>query len=79
MNDMDEKEEDKSKDSFQKHLIFYKKLNAKILEIQKEIDVSNDPTILKHLNERIEALTLDKARIKKLFPQAKENVWSDPE
>ena len=35
---------------------------------EKEIDVSNDPTILKHLNERIEALTLDKARIKKLFP-----------
>jgi hypothetical protein len=32
---------------------------------------------LKHLRERIEAVDLDKTRIRKLFPQIDGNVWDD--
>ena len=74
---MDEKEEDKSTESFQNHLIFYQKLNNKIIEIQKEILNSGDSKILKHLNERIDALELDKTRIRKLFPDVNEETWNE--
>ncbi len=75
---MDEKEEDKSKESFQRHLIFYQKLNKKIKDIQNEIQISNDAKILKHLNERIGAIELDKTRIRKLFPDVNNETWKDP-
>jgi hypothetical protein len=74
---VDEKEEDKSKESFQRHLIFYQKLNKKIVEIQNEIQISTDAKILKHLNERIEAIELDKTRIRKLFPKVNNEIWKD--
>ena len=74
---MDEKEEDLSEESFQKHLEFYNKLNKKIKDIQKEIDDSGDEKIIKHLHERIEALELDKKRIKKMFKNATEDTWND--
>ncbi len=74
---MDEKEEDKSEESLQKHLIFYQKLNKKIADIQNEITISSDAKILKHLNERIEAMELDKIRIRKLFPEVKDETWKD--
>ena len=74
---MDEKAEDKSTESFQNHLIFYQKLNNKIIEIQKEILNSGDSKILKHLNERIDALELDKTRIRKLFPDVSEETWNE--
>ena len=74
---MDEKEEDKSEKSFQEHLIFYGKLNNKINEIQNEIQISGDPKILNHLNERIEALELDKSRIRKLFPKIDKKTWGN--
>ena len=74
---MDEKEEDLSEESFQKHLEFYNKLNKKIKDIQKEIDDSGDEKILKHLHERIDALELDKKRIKKMFKNATEDTWND--
>ncbi len=74
---MDEKAEDKSTESFQNHLIFYQKLNNKIIEIQKEILNSGDSKILKHLNERIDALELDKTRIRKLFPDVNEETWNE--
>ena len=74
---MDEKTEDKSTESFQNHLIFYQKLNNKIIEIQKEILNSGDSKILKHLNERIDALELDKTRIRKLFPDVNEETWNE--
>ena len=74
---MDEKEEDLSEESFQKHLEFYNKLNKKIKDIQKEIDDSGDEKILKHLHERINALELDKKRIKKMFKNATEDTWND--
>ena len=74
---MDEKEEDLSEESFQKHLEFYNKLNKKIKDIQKEIDDSGDEKIIKHLHERIDALELDKKRIKKMFKNATEDTWND--
>jgi hypothetical protein len=76
---VDEKEEDKSEESFQRHLIFYQKLNKKIKDIQNEIQISNDAKILKHLNERIDAIELDKTRIRKLFPDVNNETWKDPD
>ena len=74
---MDEKEEDKSEESFRNHLVFYKKLNKTISDIQKEIQVSAEPKVLKHLNERIEAIELDKTRIRKMFPDVDSETWKD--
>jgi len=72
---MDEKEEDKSEESLQKHLVFYQKLNDTILGIESEMENTVDKKLLKHLKERIEAIDLDKTRIRKLFPQIDENIW----
>ncbi len=74
---MDEKEEDKSEESFRKHLVFYKKLNKKISDIRDEIQVSGDMKILKHLNERIEAIEQDQTRIRKMFPDADKETWTN--
>jgi len=75
---VDEKEEDKSEESFQRHLIFYQKLNKTIQDIKNEIQISTDEKILKHLNERIDAIELDKTRIRKLFPDVNNETWKDP-
>jgi hypothetical protein len=72
---MDEKEEDQSKESLDKHLVFYKKLNKTISNIQNEIKVSNESKIIKHLNERIDAIKLDQTRIRKMFPNVEEKTW----
>ena len=72
---MDEKEEDKSEESLQKHLVFYQKLNDTILGIESEMKNTSDEKLLKHLKERIEAIDLDKTRIRKLFPQTNETIW----
>ena len=74
---MDEKEEDKSEESFQKHLVFYKKRNKTISDIRDEIQVSGDMKILKHLNERIEAIEQDQARIRKMFPETDNETWKN--
>ena len=76
---MDEKEEDHSEESFRKHLIFYKKLSKTISNIQNEIQVSNEPKIIKHLSERIDAIKLDQSRIKKLFPDVDDKIWNGTE
>jgi hypothetical protein len=72
---VDEKEEDKSAESLSKHLIFYKKLEKTISDIQNEIQVSVDVKNLKHLNERINAIELDKTRIRKMFPEINKETW----
>jgi len=72
---MDEKKEDKSDKSFNDHLIFYKKLNKKIKEIQDEKNLSNDNQVIQHLTKRIEAMELDKTRIKKLFQNEDTEIW----
>jgi len=74
---VDEKEEDKSEESLQRHLIFYKKLNKTISEIQTEIQTFTDEKVLKHLNDRIGALELDKTRIRKMFPKVDIETWKD--
>ena len=74
---MDEKAEDKSEESFHNHLIFYKKLNKTILDLQKEIQGSIDPKVLEHLNGRINAIDLDQTRIRKMFPEKDSKTWKD--
>jgi len=74
---MDEKEEDRSEESLRRHLIFYKKLNKTISDIQTEIQTFTDEKVLKHLNDRIEAMELDKTRIRKMFPEVNIETWKD--
>jgi len=74
---VDEKEEDKSEESFRKHLVFYKKLNKKISDIHEEIQVTGDANILRHLNERIEAIEQDQTRIRKMFPATDDETWKN--
>ena len=72
---MDEKVEDRSEESLRRHLIFYKKLNKTISEIQTEIQTFTDEKVLKHLNDRIDAMELDKTRIRKMFPKVDIETW----
>jgi len=74
---MDEKKEDRSEESLRRHLIFYKKLNKTISEIQTEIQTFSDEKVLQHLNVRIEAMELDKTRIRKMFPKVDIETWND--
>jgi predicted nuclease with TOPRIM domain len=74
---VDEKEEDRSEESFGKHLEFYKKLEQKITDIKNEIEHSSDAKILKHLKERIDAIELDKKRIKNMFKEKNDDVWNN--
>ena len=74
---MDEKEEDKSRESFQKHLIFYQTLNDTISGINKEMKNTTDDKILNHLKERIKAIELDKIRIRNLFPDVETKIWDN--
>ena len=70
---MNEKAEDRSNDSKRNHIAYYKSLNKTIENIQKEKLEETEPTIIKHLNGRIEAMNLDKKRIRDMFPEINEN------
>ena len=74
---MDEKIEDKSQESLQRHLIFYKKLNRILKDLEKEISVKSDNEIFEHLEKRIKAINLDKERIRKLFPDTNRDIWEE--
>ena len=74
---MDIKEEDKSKESKIKHFTYYKSLTKVISETRDEKQRESDPTILKHLDERIEAMEKDKKRIREMFPNISEEEWND--
>jgi len=76
---MDEKEEDRSEESLRKHVLFYKKLNKTISNIQNEIQTSTESKIIKHLNERIDAIKLDQSRIRNLFPDLEDKIWNSEE
>ncbi|MDH3278028.1 MAG: hypothetical protein OEM21_08000 [Nitrosopumilus sp.] len=76
---MDEKEEDRSEESLRKHVLFYKKLNKTISNIQNEIQASTESKIIKHLNERIDAIKLDQLRIRNLFPDLEDKIWNSEE
>ena len=66
---MDIKEEDKSEESKKNHVVYYKSLAKVISDIQKEKEKESDPTIKEHLNARIEAMELDRKRIREMFPE----------
>jgi len=76
---VDEKEEDRSEESLRKHMLFYKKLNKTIFNIQNEIQASTESKIIKHLNERIDAIKLDQLRIRNLFPDLEDKIWNSEE
>ncbi|MFB5627587.1 MAG: hypothetical protein ACE5R5_05275 [Nitrosarchaeum sp.] len=69
---MSEKPEDKSEESRKNHIKYYKSLTNTIDNIQNEKQDETDPTIIKHLENRIEAMELDKKRIKDMFPEIEE-------
>ena len=66
---MDVKKEDKSEESKKNHIVYYNSLAKVISDIQKEKEQESDPTIKEHLNARIEAMELDRKRIRDMFPE----------
>ena len=73
---MDEKAEDKSEESKNNHITYYKSLSKVILDIEKEKTQESDPTVQSHLDERINAMKKDQSRIKEMFPDVKEEEWN---
>ena len=69
---MDIKDEDSSEESKKNHIRYYKSLSKVILDIQNEKKDEVDPTIITHLNARIEAMEKDKKRIREMFPEIKD-------
>ena len=74
---MDEKKEDRSEESKENHISYYKSLTKVISDIQEEKEQEPDPTVKNHLDARIQAMEEDKKRIKKLFPEVMEEDWDD--
>ena len=74
---MDVKEEDTSEESKKNHIKYYRSLSKVISEIQEEKRQEIDPTIVGHLDSRIEAMEKDKKRIREMFPDIKEDEWND--
>lgn len=64
---MNEKANDRSDKSKEIHIVYYKSLNKTIENIQKEKLEETEPTVIKHLNSRIEAMILDKKELKICF------------
>ena len=74
---MDIKDEDTSEESKKNHIKYYKSLSKVISDIQNEKEEETDPTIIGHLDARIEAMEKDKKRIREMFPNIKEEEWND--
>ena len=72
---MDTKKEDKSEESRKNHLTYYKSLTKVISDIQEERNREVDPTIKNHLDERINAINIDRKRIREMFPDITEEEW----
>ena len=68
---MDEKKEDKSEESKQNHITYYKSLSKIIANMNKEIHEEGEPAIKEHLKSRIDAMEKDRKRIRDLFPNMK--------
>lgn len=66
---MSKKPEDISEESKKNHLAYYKALTKVIENIQKEKLEETEPKIIEHLNSRINAVNLDKKRIRDMFPE----------
>ena len=69
---MDKKDEDVSNESKKNHIKYYKSLSKVILDIQNEKKEEADPTVIGHLDARIEAMEKDKKRIREMFPEIKD-------
>ena len=73
---MDTKKEDTSEQSKRNHVKYYKSLSKVISDIQEEKGQETDPTIVGHLDARIDAMEKDKKRIREMFPDIKEEEWN---
>ena len=74
---MDVKKEDKSEESRQNHIIYYKSLSKIISNMENEIDDEGEPAVKEHLKSRIDAIEKDRQRIRDLFPDMKKEEWDD--
>ena len=74
---MDIKDEDTSEESKKNHIKYYKSLSKLISDILDEKREEVDPTIVEHLDARIEAIKKDKKRIREMFPDTKQEEWDD--
>ena len=74
---MDEKKEDKSEESKQNHITYYKSLSKIIANMNEEIDEEGEPAIKEHLKSRIDAMEKDRKRIRDLFPDMEKEEWDD--
>jgi len=73
---MDVKDEDTSKESKENHILYYKSLTKVISDIQKEKNHEAEQAIKSHLDNRIDAMEKDRERIRKMFPDIKEEEWN---
>ncbi len=73
---MDVKEEDKSEESMNNHITYYKSLTKIISDIQEEKNKESDPTMKNHLDDRIDAIERDRQRIREMFPDIAEEEWN---
>ena len=74
---MDEKIEDKSEESKQNHIIYYKSLTKIITNMEQEINSEGEPAVKEHLKSRIDAIEKDRKRIRDLFPDMSREEWDD--
>ncbi len=74
---MDEKIEDKSEESKQNHIIYYKSLTKIITNMEQEINNEGEPAVKEHLKSRIDAIEKDRKRIRDLFPDMSREEWDD--
>ena len=74
---MDEKKEDKSEESKQNHIIYYKSLTKIIANMEQEINNEGEPAVKEHLKSRIDAIEKDRKRIRDLFPDMSREEWDD--
>ena len=73
---MDVKDEDTSEESKKNHISYYKSLTKVISDIQNEKNQEKEPAVKSHLDNRIDAMEKDRERIKKMFPDIKEEEWN---
>ena len=74
---MDKKIEDKSEESKQNHIIYYKSLTKIITNMEQEIDNEGEPAVKEHLKSRIDAIEKDRKRIRDLFSDMSREEWDD--
>ncbi|MDH3696840.1 MAG: hypothetical protein OEQ15_05950 [Nitrosopumilus sp.] len=72
---MDVKDEDTSEESKKNHILYYKSLTKVIADIQNEKKQEGEPAVKSHLDNRIDAMEKDRERIRKMFPDIKDEEW----